>query len=167
MSIRVENKDDREAVNRVHASAFESHTEAKLVALLNEQARPLVSLLSEEGGDCVGHILFSPANLSGHPDLNIMGLAPMAVLPEYQGQGIGSALVREGLEQCRQLGADAVVVLGHPDYYPRFGFRPAAYYGIDSDYEVPEEAFMILELQPGVLQGCSGRVHYHPAFGQL
>ena len=165
--IRFESKDDREAVRNVHASAFEGHTEVKLFALLNEQARPLVSLLAEEEDECVGHILFSPASLHGHPDLNIMGLAPMSVLPGYQGQGIGSALVREGLDQCRKQGVDAVIVLGHPDYYPRFGFRPAARYGIESEYEVPDEAFMVLELQPGVLQGRSGRVEYHPAFKQL
>ena len=167
MLIRVENENDRDAVETIHASAFESHTEAKLVGLLREQARPLIGLLAEEGVEGVGHILFSPASLPGYPDMNIMGLAPMAVLPDYQGQGVGSALVREGLQQCRDSGVDAVIVLGYPDYYTRFGFRPAAHYGIDSEYEVPEEAFMILELHPGALQGCAGRVEYHPAFKQL
>lgn len=89
----------------------------------------------------------------------------MAVLPSFQKQGIGSALVREGLDQCRQLGCDAVVVLGHAHYYPRFGFVPASGYGIRCEYDVPDEVFMLVELQPGSLQGLSGRVIYNEAFG--
>lgn len=138
-----------------------------MVDLLREQAEPLVSLIAEESGKGVGHVLFSPASLHEHPDLNIMGLAPMAVLPDHQCKGAGFMLVQQGLEQCRKLGVEAVIVLGHPDYYPRFGFRPASYYGIDSDYEVPDEAFMVLELLPGALYGKSGRAEFHPVFKQL
>lgn len=97
--------------------------------------------------------------------LRIMGLAPMAVAPEHQRRGIGSALVRAGLEQCRQLGVGAVAVLGHPAYYPRFGFVPSARFGIGSEYEVPEDVFMVLELQAGVLLSGSGTATYHAAFG--
>lgn len=96
-----------------------------------------------------------------------MGLAPMAVLPEYQNKGIGSALVRAGLEQCRNLGFAAVIVLGHPEYYPRFGFKPAAGFGIDSKYDIPEEVFMAIELEPGALSDLSGRAQYHEAFDSL
>jgi putative acetyltransferase len=108
--------------------------------------------------------MFSPVSLPGRADLKIMGLAPMAVAPEYQRKGIGSALVRAGLEECKHLGFGAVVVLGHPDYYPRFGFAPASRFGIGCDYEVPEDTFMIIELQSGFLRGASGNIKYHEAF---
>jgi putative acetyltransferase len=96
-----------------------------------------------------------------------MGLAPMAVLPARQRQGIGSALVRDGLGRCRELGYEAVVVLGHPGYYPRFGFVPASRFGIGCEYDVPAEVFMALELVPGALRGKPGTIRYHPAFAEL
>jgi putative acetyltransferase len=120
-----------------------------------------------EGGTIVGHIMFSPVSLSGHPGLKIMGLAPMAVAPEQQRKGIGSALVRAGLERCKQLGFGAVVVLGHPRYYPRFGFSPSTRFGIKCEYEVPEEVFMVQELQPGYLRSVSGTIKYHAAFSNV
>jgi len=103
----------------------------------------------------------------GHPDLNIMGLAPMAVAPANQNKGIGSALVRTGLERCKELGFGAVVVLGHPGYYPRFGFLPSARFGIGCEYEAPEEAFMVVALQPGCLRGKTGTIKYYAAFKNL
>ena len=111
--------------------------------------------------------MFSPVFLSDHPNLKVMGLAPMAVAPAHQRKGTGSALVRAGLDQCRQLDFVAVVVLGHPEYYPRFGFSPSSQFGIDSEYEVPEEVFMAMELQPEALRGKTGRVRYHPAFSDV
>jgi putative acetyltransferase len=167
MLIRAETKDDRDAVYAINLSAFETSSEAKLVDALREQAQPIVSLVSEEKSELVGHIMFSPVSLSGHPDVRMMGLAPMAVIPEHQNTGIGSALVQAGLDQCRKLGVTAVVVLGHPKYYPRFGFSPSSLFGIDSEYEVPEEVFMAMELQAGSLSGITGRVKYHAAFGEL
>jgi putative acetyltransferase len=116
--IRDEEQKDRVAVHAVNVSAFETPAEAELVDALREQAHPVVSLVAVEGGTIMGHIMFSPVSLTGHPDLKIMGLAPMAVAPEYQRKGIGSALVRAGLDRCKQLGSGAVVVLGHPGYYP-------------------------------------------------
>ncbi len=167
MLIRAEKENDQEAVFAVNGSAFETPAEATLVDLLREQARPVVSLVAEDQGNVVGHIMFSPVVLSGNPDLKVMGLAPMAVAPEHQRKGIGSALVRAGLEQCRLLGFVAVVVLGHPEYYPRFGFSPSSRFGIDSDYEVPEEVFMAMELEPEALSGKTGRVKYHHAFSKV
>jgi putative acetyltransferase len=164
MLIRAEEKNDWFAVHAVNVAAFESPVEANLVDALREQARPVVSLVAEHEGAIVGHIMFSPVELPGFPERKIMGLAPMAVSPEYQRQGIGSTLVRAGLEQCRELGMGAVIVLGHADYYPRFGFSPAARFGIGCEYDVPPEVFMAIELAPGTLQGVSGKVQYHPAF---
>jgi putative acetyltransferase len=167
MLIRAEERRDWAAVHAVNVSAFETPEEANLVDALREHARPIVSLVAEDDGVIVGHIMFSPVSLAGHPELRIMGLAPMAVVPPHQRKGIGSALVRAGLEQCRQLGFGAVVVLGHPSYYPRFGFSPSASYEVGCEYDVPEEAFMVVELQAGFLRGASGKVKYHPAFGAV
>ena len=164
MLIRGETENDRAAVYAVNVSAFELPSEAILVDALREHAEPYVSLVAELDGILVGHIMFSPVSLSGNPALMLMGLGPMAVVPEHQREGIGSALIREGLERCRQLGVKGVVVLGHPAYYPRFSFRPSTQFGIDSEYEVPEEVFMIMELEAGALNGKTGRISYHAAF---
>lgn len=166
MLIRAEQETDQGEVRSINISAFETPFEANLVDALREQATPVVSLVAEENDTVVGHIMFSPVSLSGHPDLKVMGLAPMAVTQEYQRKSIGSALVRAGLEQCKQLGFVAVVVLGHPEYYPRFGFTPSSRFGIDSDYDVPEEVFMAMELHPDALNGKAGRVKYHAAFSR-
>ena len=164
MLIRAEEQRDWAAVYAVNVSAFETPAEAKLVDALRDQAQPLVSLIAEEGGAIVGHIMFSPVSLAGHAALRIMGLAPMAVAPEHQRKGIGSALVRAGLEQCKQLDFGAVVVLGHSAYYPRFGFSPSARFGISCEYDVPDEVFMAVELQADFLRDASGKVKYHAAF---
>jgi putative acetyltransferase len=164
MRIRTEEERDRAVVKAVNESAFETQVEADLVGALRQQARPLISLVAEGDDTVLGHILFTPVELTGYPELKIMGLAPMAVLPAHQRLGIGSALVRAGLEACRGLGYGAVVVLGHPEYYPRFGFIPAARFGISCEYDVPEEAFMVVEIQTGYLEGASGTIRYHAAF---
>jgi putative acetyltransferase len=164
MTIRPEIAADTEAIRGVHQAAFETNTEADLVDLLREQAESVVSLVAHEGESLVGHILFSPVTLSGHPELRIMGLAPMGVLPAKQRRGIGSALVRAGIESCRQLGSAGVIVLGHSEYYPRFGFVPASRFGIGCEYDVPDEVFMALELVTGAFSGKSGTIHYHAAF---
>ncbi len=166
MLIRPEEEREGAAVRALNASAFDTEGEGNLVDVLRASARPLVSLVAEHDGNIVGHIMFSPVSLSGNPDLKIMGLAPMAVAPERQRQGIGSELVRAGVERCKQLGVDAVVVLGHPEYYPRFGFRPSPPFGIKSEYDVPDDVFMVLELQPGCLNGKSGIIKYHEAFSE-
>jgi len=154
-------------VRAVNVSAFPTRAEADLVEALRDAADPLVSLIAEHDGAVVGHLMCSPATLGGHPDVRLMGLAPMAVLPAHQGRGVGSALVREAVARCRAMGADGMIVLGHPGYYPRFGFAPASRWGITCEYEAPDEAFMALELRPGALEGRAGTARYHPAFGGL
>jgi putative acetyltransferase len=167
MIIRSEEPEDYGGVYAVNGSAFETTAEANLVEALRKEATPIVSLIADDDGTVVGHIMFSPVSLSGHVDLKIMGLGPMAVSPAHQHKGIGSALVRAGLERCEELGVGAAIVLGHPGYYPRFGFLPSIEYGIRSEYEVPQEVFMVLELLPGYFKDKSGTIQYHAAFNNV
>lgn len=168
--IRRERADDLGGVREVNLSAFETDLEANIVDALRAQASPLVSLVAvgkdvDHADEIVmGHILFSPVTLSSQPELPIMGLAPMAVIPARQRQGVGSDLVRAGIDACRDAGCVAVVVLGHADYYPRFGFVPASRFGLVSEYDVPDDVFMAMELTAGVLRGNAGTIRYHPAF---
>lgn len=167
MLIRDEREADHAAVFSLNATAFPTDAEARLVDALRTRAHPTISLVAEdEEGIVVGHILFSPVTLREHPDRFLMGLAPMAVLPERQRSGIGSALVQAGLKSCATLGVGAVVVLGHPDYYPKFGFVPSVGFGVVSTYDVPPEFFMALELKHCSLDG-GGTVVYHAAFNEL
>jgi putative acetyltransferase len=162
--IRPEEPDDFQAVHVVNTAAFERTAEANLVDVLRKEASPYISIVAEEGKQIVGHILFSPVTLSGHEELKLMGLGPVAVVPEQQMKGIGSALIYAGLEKCKEMGFGAVIVLGHKGYYPRFGFIPSVRYGIGCEYDVPPEAFMVLELVPGYLNSAEGIIHYHAAF---
>lgn len=165
IEVRPETPADFAAVREVNESAFGQPAEAGLVDALRVVARPLVSLVAVEDGRVAGHILFSPVTVDGPQGVSAaMGLAPMAVRPERQNAGIGSALVRRGLAACAALGEDVVVVLGHPHYYPRFGFVPAATKGLSCEYPVPNDVFMVTELVPGALRGRTGRVKYRPEF---
>jgi putative acetyltransferase len=167
MIVRVEQKQDRASVRAVNLSAFGTAAEANLVDALREQAYPFVSLVAEVDAEIIGHIMFSPVSLDGHPELRLMGLAPMAVAPAHQRNGVGSALVRAGLGHCGRLGFGAVAVLGYPFHYSRFGFQTAADFGIGCNYDAPVQAFMLLELQPGYLRGIAGAVRFHAAFKDL
>ena len=162
--IRPEGIADIEAIRRVNEAAFGQPDEARLVDALREQATPFLSRVAEEEGAIVGHICFTPVEIG---EATIAGLAPMAVSPARQHQGIGSRLVEAGLEECRRAGFGAVVVLGHPEYYPRFGFAPASRYGVRSEYDVPDDVFMLLELVPGAAAPLKGVARYHAAFGAL
>lgn len=168
MIIRPEVPEDIPKIREINIEAFDTEAEADLVDALRKSGIPLISLVAEDNDRLVGHILFSPVSLQcDRPDISIAGLAPMAVILKYQRKGIGSMLVQEGLKRCRESGYAAVVVLGYPEYYPRFGFVPAVRYGIKSEYEVPDEVFMVKELEPGDLNGCQGIVRYHEAFSRL
>jgi putative acetyltransferase len=170
MRIRAETAADRDAVARLHAAAFGQPAEAQLVDRLRDAGDAVVALVADDAdAGVIGHILFSPVRLDPPPPAppRWLGLAPMAVLPRYQRTGIGSALVRAGLNAARGAGASAVVVLGHAAYYPRFGFAPASRVGLRSIYDAPDEAFMALALLPGALGTLRGLVRYAPAFDVL
>jgi len=168
MNIREEQPADIEKIWRVNTDAFESEAEASLVNALRNNGCTYISLVAEIANDIVGHILFTPVELTGDKhNLKIMGLAPMAVSSSHQNKGIGSQLVKTGLEHCGTRGYDAVVVLGHPHYYPRLGFEPSVKYGIKSEFDVPDDVFMILELSPGCLNNHQGVIKYHEAFNTV
>jgi len=162
--IRGERREDFEGVRRVNEAAFGQPVEADVVDALRANGAATVSLVAEVKGQIVGHLLFSPVAVQGAADLKAVGLGPTAVAPEHQRRGIGSLLIKEGLEYCRRAGIQAVVVLGHPEYYPRFGFRRASSRGLQCEFDAPDEAFMALELIPNVLSGRLGVVNYHAAF---
>lgn len=167
IQIRSETDNDKTAVYDVNAAAFATETEAKLVDVLRESSSEYISQVAVEDQNVVGHIMFTPVTLEPFEDLRLMGLAPMAVSPTLQRGGIGSELVKTGLLRCTESDVGAVAVLGHPQYYPRFGFRPASQWGIKSEYEVPEEVFMMMELSPGYLQGYQGIIRYDAAFADI
>ena len=167
ITIRPQTPEDATAIRQVNEEAFGGTVEADLVERLHSRQAFTLSLVATGEDGVVGHILFSPVTIeSERVSFTAVGLGPMAVLPAFQGRGIGSQLVRAGLEGCQRLGHEIVVVLGHPDYYLRFGFVPASTYGIRCEYEVPDEAFMVMELRKRVLAGRSGMVKYQPEFNE-
>ena len=166
MTIRPEQPPDIDHVRVVNQRAFGRPDEAAIVDAVRDSPGA-ISLVAIDGDRVVGHILFTPVVIDG-PDATIpaAGLAPMAVLPEYQRRGIGSQLVQAGLDACRAAGYDIVVVLGHPKYYPRFGFVVASTRGLTCEYPVPAEAFMVVELRAGTLSRAHGLVRYRPEFAE-
>lgn len=179
LRIRQEQPQDEVVVFEINASAFSSESEANLVSTLRKQEPRCISIVAESDGVILGHLMLSPVTLhdttkvttnnttNNTTKLELYGLAPMAVHPNHQNQGIGSALVKEGLRLCKAAEIDAVVVLGHPEFYPRFGFTPSSGFNIVSEFDVPEEVFMILEIKKGVLDEYSGTIKYHSAFSQI
>ena len=162
--IRPEHPGDVAAIRHINERAFGSSGEADLVDKLRAANKAVVSLVAQRDHQVVGHILFSPITVTSAPGaFRGVGLAPVSVLPEFQNMGIGSRLVREGLAACQQAGYDVAVVLGHVDYYPRFGFARARDYGLDNEYEAGD-AFMVLELRSGALKGIRGLVKFAPEF---
>jgi len=172
IEFRAEKQEDLEAIRQVNIAAFGREGEANLVDKLR-LVPSTHSFVALKLNQVVGNICFSPVSVEGNysqsllEDLLIIGLAPLAVLPQYQRQGIGSLLVKEGLKQCSQFGYSAIVVLGNPNYYSRFGFITAKEKGLECEYPVPDEAFMVLEMNKNALLGCRGMIKYRPEFMDL
>ncbi|WP_343307229.1 N-acetyltransferase [Chitinophaga niabensis] len=163
--IQQETKVDHKFVFEIHKQAFKREEEAILVDRLRTSPMyvPSLSLIAITGQRIAGHILFTEIKIGGR-NVKALALAPVSVLPEFQQQGIGGMLIREGLSKATEAGYGSVIVLGHEHYYPKFGFVPASKWGITSPFDVPDNFFMGMELFPGALDGVSGMVEYAPEF---
>jgi putative acetyltransferase len=165
--IRPETPDDIPAIFEVNFQAFAHYDEANLVNTLRD-ARifdPELSLVAVCGDRVIGHIMFPPVRIeSPRASTPAVALAPLVVHPEYQCLGVGSALIEEGLNACRSSGHRIVIVIGHPGYYPRYGFQVARDYHIVAPFVVADDVFMVLGLVPGALDGIQGMVKYPEAF---
>lgn len=162
--IREETPADISAVRRVNDAAFERPDEGNAVDRLRDHGQHLLSMVAEQNGEVLGHILFTAMTVDTPGGrMPAVGLAPLAVLPAHQRRGVGGALIRAALQGLREDGHRVCFVLGHPYYYPKFGFERSDRYGLTCAYQgVPPEAFMVLALVPGALDGLSGVAHYLP-----
>lgn len=169
MNIRAEKPDDTQRIRLINELAFGQTTEADIVDSLRKECKECTEFLSyvaEEKNEIIGHILFTPVVVESRgKTIQGMGLAPMAVLPARQREGIGSELVRHGLQELRDRGCPFVIVLGHPEYYPKFGFERASKFGLSCQWPgVPDEAFMALILDAARMNGISGVAEYRAEF---
>jgi putative acetyltransferase len=163
--IRWELPEDQASIHYVNQEAFGRNQEADLVDKLRKRGVLTISLVAVQDTAIVGHIAFSPVDIaSNKSSFGALTLAPVAVLPAHQNKGIGSQLVTAGLAECRRLGHEIIVLAGHPNYYPRFGFVRANPKGVECEFEVPDEAWMIKELKQGALAGRQGKVRFQPEF---
>lgn len=166
LSIRPERPGDEAAIRALDNLAFGQPTEGAIVDALRASNCPVISLVALQDDTIVGHILFSPVTIEADTgSVTGMGLAPMAVTPRLQSRGVGSSLVRRGLDEVRAKSYPYVVVLGHSHYYPRFGFVPASRHGIRCAWdEVPDDVFMAIILDETAMTGVSGTARYRPEF---
>ena len=167
IAIQSEKREYYSVIHEINLLAFGRENEAELVGTLRKSRdfNPELSLVAIKDRKVIGHILFSPITIQTNKGIfPALALAPMAVHPEFQNQGIGSELIHQGLERSRNLGHKVVIVVGHPTYYTRFGFTSARVKGLEASFTVPDEAFMLIELSPDVLNDISGVVIYPPAF---
>ncbi|MDE0185340.1 MAG: N-acetyltransferase [Candidatus Poribacteria bacterium] len=162
--IRDEQQEEVQEIRQVIVAALGGEVEANIVETLRYRNKSSVALVAVSVNKIVGHIMFSPVTIGLAPrEFRGVGLAPLSVLPEFQGQGIGSMLTREGLKRCTMAGFDMAVVLGNHSYYSRFGFERADIYGLSNEYGATEN-FMAIELKHGVFDKVSGMVRYSPEF---
>ena len=163
MNIRQTTQADLKDIISVEKAAFKRESEANLTATLltDPSAEPRLSLMAYINDQPVGHILYTKGTLTNHPDVALSFLAPLAVIPKFQRQGIGGALIKSSLELLTKANVDLVAVLGHPNYYPKFGFKPASKLGFEPTYPIPDEvadAWMVQALKPNLIGQVSGKV---------
>jgi len=165
IEIREERSDDIAAIREVNRLAFGQDQESNIVDALRTNGGALLSLVATVNGQVEGHIMYSPLTVAE----NVRGVAlgPMAVVPEYQRQGIGTQLIEGGNRKIKDAGYPFIIVVGHAQYYPRFGFRPASEYGINCEWDVPDEVFMLLVLNEAKMQGASGLAKYRHEFSTI
>jgi len=164
-TLRQEEPTDLPGIRTVNEAAFGRRGEADLVDALRASGKLVVSAVAVIDDRIVAHAAFSAIEVQGQDSLvPVLSLAPVAAAPDLQRQGLGSAVIRWGIDRCRQLGHGVIIVLGDPAYYPRIGFQPASGYGIRCPFDVPPEAFMVLELSPGAAVGYQGMVWYGAEF---
>ena len=161
IAVRDERPGDLAAIRDVNDRAFDQPLEGRIVDALRTHGAATLSLVAEVGGRIVGHILFSPVTSAGADGL---GLGPMAVTPEQQRRGVGAALIDVAMTRLRAAGCPFVVVLGHHDYYTRFGFVPASRHGLRCEWDVPDEAFMVHVLDAAATAAAAGLIRYRSEF---
>jgi putative acetyltransferase len=169
LTIRTETLEDYAAITKINDLAFGRLEEGKLVEVLRqlEGFDPKLSLVAERDDEIIGHILLNPVTIQGDTGVYpCLSLGPIAVLPEYQKQGVGGRLIEAGHRAALELGYDSVVLLGHPSYYPRFGYRMAKIWGLTNPWGINDEPFMAIELVEGSLEGKAGMVIYPDAFNE-
>jgi putative acetyltransferase len=164
MDLRDERAADVRAIRQVNRRAFGRDQEANIVDALRSNGATLLSMIAVDEADVVGHVMYSPVTIGA---MTGAGLGPMAVVPERQRQGIGSDLVTTSLDRLRSAACPFVVVVGHPSFYPRFGFKPASSYGISCEWPVPDEVFMINVLDALHIQTMRGTARYRPEFSTV
>lgn len=169
MIIRQETSHDFQAVYEINHLAFEQEGESQLIEKIRkgETFVPELSLVAEQNEKIIGHILFSKIKIIGEQSSPSLALAPMSVHPDFQNKGIGSQLITTGLQIAKNLNFEHVIVLGHKDYYPKFGFQKASKWNIRCPFEVPDDHFMAIELEEGSLENKSGLVEYPPVFFEV
>lgn len=166
ITIRQEVKEDYKRVYEINKMAFGREVESKLIEKIRQGPNfvPELSLVAEKDNEIVGHILFSKIKIEGESEYETLMLAPIAVIPELQKQGIGGKLIKKGIEKAIELGFDSIIVVGHKDYYPKFGFQKASKWGIKCPFEVPDGAFMAIELTKKALENKAGVVQFPEEF---
>ncbi|MCZ4693235.1 N-acetyltransferase [Ancylomarina euxinus] len=170
IQIRPEHKNDISTISMINDMAFGQEAEGNLIVKLRKKKSFIkdLSLVACMGNEIIGHILFSKITIKNDTEeFESLALAPMSVIPEFQGLGIGSQLIKKGLEKAAKLGYESVIVLGHENYYPRFNFTPASRFQISCPFEVPDASFMALELKKESLGSVSGCVIYPNEFNNL
>ena len=165
IEIREERPDDVAAVRDLNKRAFGQDQESNIVDALRANGAALLSLVATLNDRVVGHIMYSPLSIDGKFEGAALG--PMAVLPQCQRQGIGSKLVEAGNRKLKDAGCPFIIVVGHADYYPRFGFRPASERGITCEWDVPDDVFMLLVLDEAKTEGVSGLAKYRHEFSSV